>query len=115
MEPWYDMTYSWLPGPIIGILGAILGVLAGTLSPRGIGRSWVLGLWIFGIVISSIALGAAVIAKLQSQPYHVWYGLGLSGLIGVLVFVPNYFVIRNRYTHMEMRKIDAATIKSPSP
>ncbi len=112
IEPWFDLTYSWVPGPIMGLMGAILGTLAGTLAPRGVGRNLVMRVWLFSIFLSVLMLLLAILAKVLGQPYHVWYGLGLPGLIGTLVFIPNYFVLRNRYIQFEMRKIDAASIKS---
>ena len=110
MEPWFDVTYSWIPGTLIGVTGGLWGALAGILAPRGIGRTFILGIWIAAVFASALLLGAAMVAKIQGQPYGIWYGLGLPGLIGILVYIPNYFPIRNRYIQSEMRKIDASSL-----
>jgi hypothetical protein len=111
MEPWFDVAYSWLPGTLLGVTGGIFGALAGILAHRGIGRTFILRTWIAIIFVSALLFGAAISAKLQEQPYGVWYGLGLAGSIGLLVFIPNYFTIRSRYIQSEMRKIDASSMK----
>jgi len=110
MEPWFDVTYSWIPGTLLGVIGGIVGALAGILAPRGIGGTFILGTWISMVFTSILLFGAAIVAKIQGQPYGIWYGLGLAGLIGILVYLPNYFSIRNRYIQSEMRKIDADSV-----
>ena len=96
---------------LLGLTGGILGALAGILARRGSGRTFILKTWIVLIFISALLFGAAITAKIYGQPYGVWYGLGLAGLVGLLVFIPNYFPIRNRYIQSEMRKIDASVMK----
>ena len=35
-EPWFDPNrYAWIPGTALGVLGGILGSMAGVLAPRG--------------------------------------------------------------------------------
>jgi hypothetical protein len=43
----------------------------------------------------------------QGQPYGVWYGLGLPGLIGPLVLGPLWFIMRVRYREAETQRLAA--------
>jgi hypothetical protein len=112
MEPWFNPTvYAFVPGVVIGVVGGTLGTLAGILAPRGRGRGLVLGLWIVMIVVSIGLLAAGVVALATGQPYGVWYGLGLAGLIGSVVLGSLFFVVRQRYREAEMRQMRAADLR----
>jgi hypothetical protein len=85
----------------------VYGGLAGLLAVQGKARSLVLG---FGDLLETLAVGllaAGVIALLTGQPYGVWYGLGLAGLIGVLVLPFNLRELRKRYREAEERRMQA--------
>jgi hypothetical protein len=41
------------------------------------------------------------------QPYGVWYGLGLAGLIGVIVIGANLPVMFMAYRGAERRRVEA--------
>jgi hypothetical protein len=65
----------------------------------------VLGLgWVF-FGASLILLAAGVTALVNGQPYGVWYGLGMGGLIGTLVLGPILPVVRKRYREAEERRL----------
>lgn len=83
-EPWFDpIRWSWLPGTALGVVGGVIGTLAGVLNARApgvvIGSLWVM------LLGSAALLVAAIVALTQGQPYGVWYGLGLPGLLGTLM------------------------------
>ena len=111
MEPWFNPSMSWLPGTALGVTCGLLGTMAGILAPRGVGRPLIINLLRIMIGASLIMLMAAIIGYFQGQPYAVWYGLGLAGLIGTVVLTPNYFTIRKAYTSVELRKMDAVSIR----
>ena len=107
-EPWFDANlYAWIPGTSVGIMGGILGSLVGTLAPRGRARSLVLGLHILMISVSAILLIAGVIAFLQGQPYGIWYGLGLPGVVGSIALGALFPVVLKRYREAEARRLMA--------
>lgn len=112
VEPWFDPNvYSFIPGVAIGVIGATLGVLTGLLAPRGKAKGVVVGLYLAAIVASIGLLGVAVVALARGQPYGVWYGLGLPGLIGLVVFGLLYGVVQRRYSEAETRRMGAADLQ----
>jgi multidrug transporter EmrE-like cation transporter len=111
IEPWFNPnTMSFIPGVAIGMAGAVLGTLSGMLAPRGKARALVLGLFVVAIAASIALLALAVVALAKGQPYGVWYGLGLPGLIGTAVFGSLYFVVHRRYAEAEARRIGAVDL-----
>jgi hypothetical protein len=64
-----------------------------------------LGWWLFGL--SLVLLAAGVTALVNGQPYGVWYGLGLGGLIGTVVLGPILPDVRKRYQKAEERRMTA--------
>lgn len=106
-EPWFSSQYAWIFGAGVGVLGGIVGTAVGFLAPRGKAKGIVFGLYWFAMLMSTASLLGGIIALLSGQPYHVWYGLGLAGLIGVLVFGLNYFTLTMAYRQAELRKLNA--------
>jgi hypothetical protein len=106
-EPWFEPSYAWIPGTVLGCTAGLLGGLAGWLAPRGKAKAFVLGSFWFLLGIAALLLVAGVIAFVTGQPYGVWYGLGLAGLIGVLVLGLNAPVLLHRYRQAEERRMKA--------
>ncbi len=102
---WFDpATYAWIPGTAVGLLGALEGTLAGLLAPRGKAKLFVLGLHMTTLVACAGLLLVGFIAKLQQQPYGIWYGLGLPGLLGLVIFGALTPVLLRQYRAAEMRR-----------
>ncbi|HVO86995.1 MAG TPA: hypothetical protein VMV45_00515 [Casimicrobiaceae bacterium] len=107
-EAWFNAaSYAFIPGVVIGIAGAALGLLAGSLAPRGKAKWLVIGFHIGIIIVSLGLLALGVLALAEGQPYGVWYGLGLPGLIGVAVFGSLYGVVQRRYREAEEKRMSA--------
>jgi hypothetical protein len=92
-EPWYDPNwYGWIPGASLGVVGGLWGTFAGLIGRHRpalvTGSLW---LWLAGSVV---LLATAVYALVQGQPYGVWYGLGLPGLLGTCMGIFFLFTIR---------------------
>jgi hypothetical protein len=106
-DPWFDPVFAWLPGTLLGCAAGLFGGLAGWLGPRGQARTLVLGSFWFLFVTSAVLLAAGVVAFRAGQPYAVWYGLGLAGLIGVLVLGLNGPQLHRWYRQAEERRMQA--------
>src|SRR5690606_35482843 len=98
-------------GSSVGIFGGIYGTLVGILAPRGKAKTLVFAShWIAGSA-GIVLNGLSIAAKLADQPYAVWYGMGLPGLILILVLLPLTLVIRQRYHEAEQRRIEAENFR----
>ena len=105
-EPWISNPgmVGAILGSAMGILGGVVGTLAGVFIPKGKAKKLVLGVDTFAFVLSFISLIVGITAYLAGQPYGVWYGFGLCGLIGTFVFGMLFFVFRTEYRKAELRK-----------
>jgi len=98
-------------GSSVGVFGAVFGTLCGTLAPRGKAKGLVLGMHLLGIAVGLIMLTLSIVALVGGQPYAIWYGLGLPGLILTAVLLPLTGVVRQRYREAEQRKLDAESFR----
>jgi hypothetical protein len=108
MKPWFDPNvYGWIPGTMLGFFGALLGTLMGVLGSRGRARGLIHGLY-FGGFIWSVALAlAGITAVLVGQPYGVWYGLLLPGVLGIGILIALRTALRRVYEQAEARRMQA--------
>jgi peptidoglycan/LPS O-acetylase OafA/YrhL len=107
-EPWFDPNlYAWIPGTLIGVLGGLWGALVGTLAPRGKARGLVLGSLAVLLLAGVACLAAGVAALISGQPYGVWYGLLLAGVLGVVVLGSLSPLALNAYRQAEARRLEA--------
>jgi uncharacterized membrane protein len=111
MTEWWSEQTSALIGAFagagLGVLAGLYGTLAGTLAPRGIGRRPMLAVHIALLTLGVATLILRIAALVVGQPYHVWYPLGLIGLVLVVVLGPLYPVVRARYAQAEYRRLTA--------
>ena len=105
-EPWFDPNmYAWIPGTLLGVVGGgIGGPLMGICAPRGKLKGLVMGFHFGIIAICFILLCVAVFALATGQPYGIWYGIGLPGVLGLIIFGTLTPVVRKRYQEAELRK-----------
>jgi hypothetical protein len=90
-------------GGLLGVLGVLIGVLAGT----GRARHLVLGLLKVLIATSAVALVLGGAALAMGQPYSVYYPLLLVGVLGVAVPAGLLGSLRKRYEQLELRRMSA--------
>lgn len=107
-EPWFNPNlYAWIPGASVGVIGGILGAAVGSLAPRGKLRRLVVGMQIGLIAVCVVMLIVGVYAWIAGQPYGIWYGFGLAGLLGVTVIGSLLPTTLRAYRQAELRKSQA--------
>jgi hypothetical protein len=107
-EPWFNaMHYAWIPGTLLGVLGGLWGSLLGVMAPRGKAKPLVLGGLCVLLAATATCLIAGVAALLNHQPYGIWYGLLLPGVIGLLVLGSLAPLAVMAYRQAETRKMQA--------
>ena len=110
--PWFDANmWAWLPGTMYGCLLGVWGSCAGMLAPMGKARSLVLGSCIVFTVVAAAFLVTAVIAIATGQPYGIWYGFLLPGILGMILCPMFYPLMRKRYREAEERRMHAADFR----
>jgi len=103
---WSDRTgglIGGIAGSLIGITGAILGVLVA----KGRGRRAVLATMAALAIAGGGLLVAGLLALALSQPYAVYFPLILGGIILLAVFGPGSRRTRRAYENVELRKMRA--------
>lgn len=110
-EPWFNASlYAWMPGTLYGVLGGMLGALTGSLAVKGKAKGTVLGLWGLFICVAIAFLCLSIVAFFMGQPYGIWYGFGLPGLLGLILFPTMLPMVIGRYRAAEQRKIQAMDV-----
>src|SRR4051812_5280123 len=111
-EPWFDeLTFGVLVGGIGGGVGGSLagvwGGLVGMLAPRGKGRAVLIPIgWAF-VGLSALSLTFGLCALAAGQPYGIWYGPLLGGVIVGGVVGGLMPVVYKRYAEAEVRRVQA--------
>ena len=104
---WWSARSGTLFGAMLGSLVGVVGAIIGVLGGRGKARRTVLALLVGMIAVGGCLVLVGAAAALSSQPRHVWYPLlvigGASSLIG-LVILP---AMRRRFAADELRRIEA--------
>lgn len=104
-EPWFNPNaYAWIPGTLVGVAGAIEGVLSGVFASRGKCKVLVMGVHLAILLCCGGLLAVGIAVWLTGQPYGIWYGLGFPGLLGLVIFTPLTWVVRKQYIQAELRK-----------
>jgi hypothetical protein len=101
---WSPNAAPWvggIGGPLIGLMGGLLG----WLSQKGIARTFVLTAWKCCIVFGLVCLIATVIAVVVGQPWFVAMPLCVFGVVSAIVFSATWPSARKRYDEVEIRRM----------
>jgi len=113
-EPWW----SWQIGVVIGAGGGtllgILGGLIGTLAGLGKARPLVLASMRAMFLLGTAGAVAGLAAVFLAQPFYVHLPLLLIGFVCVAVAGPLFFVLRRRYEQLELRKMASLDVIPPT-
>jgi hypothetical protein len=114
-ETWFDSPTAGLIGGIggglIGVWGAVFGSLCSLLIPRGQGKRLLLGSMVVQAVLGVAVLLTGVTALALGQPFFVWYGLLVGGVLMTLLGCAFFFTLRRRYRAVELRKMQADELR----
>jgi cytochrome bd-type quinol oxidase subunit 1 len=98
IHPWFDPnTQAWIPGVVLGCISIVLAGLVVWLVPRGRAKSFIVGSWSTLWALAILLLAAGLVALFNRQPWAVWYGLMLPGVIGMFVLGGNLLIILKKY------------------
>jgi hypothetical protein len=103
----YSVGYSWIPGVAYAVLAFLVAGFVAYFAPKGRARRPIIRAWLtlWGLAVGLLIAG--MIAQAKGQPWAIWYGLELPGVVGTIVVGLNTFVILNRYKQVEQRKLTA--------
>ncbi len=108
VAPWFDPNaFAWIPGTFFGVFGGILGSLIGVLGSRGKAKGLIVALESAFVIVSAALLAASGMALITGQPYGIWYGLGLPGVLGVVMSAWMVPLTKNVYRQAEQRRLAA--------
>ena len=105
---WFDPNrYAWVPGTAYAVLAVLMAGLAGYFAPKGRARQFIVRAWLalWGVAVALLAAG--LVAQVEGQPWAIWYGLELPGVVGTLVVGLNTMVILKTYRQVEQRRLAA--------
>ena len=113
--PWWSSRTSGmigcLAGAAIGIWGAMFGITAGVMVPKGKGRTAVRILMYPMLVLAVAALVVAVVALTKYQPRGVWYPLMLLGGIVLLQLAWLIPFLELTLRKVEKKKLEAEELR----
>lgn len=100
---WFGIIGGGVGGPLIGSLGAAMGILA----PRGKCKGFIVGTQSAFAGIGALLLLGGIVAVIAGQPYHVYYPALITGFVAAAVMGGLLPVTLARYRQAEKRKLDA--------
>ena len=116
-DPWFDPNtfgawFGAIAGGGLGTLAGLLGAAAGVLVPRGKGKPVIISAWIALMCVGASMLFFGGYAWVAGQPWSIWYGPALCGLILIIVMGSLLPMVLARYRQAEHRRIDADGLRA---
>lgn len=104
---WWDDSTAGAAGAIAGIVIGMLGAVTGVLAGRGRARRFVFAAFAVAVVLGAAMVALGIVALVADQPYAVYYPLLLAGGLVVVVFGVATPGVRKRYQEQELRRMTA--------
>lgn len=113
--PWWSAQDSGMIGGIagaaVGLWGAIFGITAGVLVPKGKGRTAVRIMMYPMVVFALAAVGVSIFALVKDQPRSVWYPLMLLGGIVLIQLARLIPCLELTLRKVERKKLEAEELR----
>lgn len=107
---WWSVREGAMVGAVLGSGVGVVGAVVGVLAARGKGRRLVMGL-IAGVMgMGVVCLVAGIVAVVMKQPYHVYYPLLLVGVLGTVIMGVVLPRVRGGYQMEEQRRMQAVDL-----
>lgn len=115
-EAWFDPTrfgiwWGVLAGGVGGSMIGMLGALMGVLLPRGIGRVAFQLIFTVLAVAGLVCLGFGLYALAAGQPYGIWYGPVLTGALCTVLCGGAVFLVRAISIQIDKRRMQAESLR----
>jgi hypothetical protein len=107
---WWTVRGGALFGGIAGSVFGLLGALVGTLAGCGRARRFVMSLLVLMVAVGCVSLGIGLVAVVCRQPYHVFFPLLLLGILLPAVTGPLLLTLPRRYQQHELRRMSAMDV-----
>ncbi|MDH3306433.1 MAG: hypothetical protein OEO77_02770 [Acidimicrobiia bacterium] len=104
---WWTERQAAAIGATSGILAGLSGAAIGFLGGRARNRRLVEGLLVGGVTVGGGLLVVGLAGLVAHQPRHVWYPVGLVGIILVVVYGMLIPTMRRNYAAAELHRITA--------
>lgn len=106
-DAWWTEGQAGIVGAVGGTIAGLSGAALGLLGRRLGSRRFVMGLLVGGAIAGGVLLLVALVAIIDGQPRHVWYPLGLLGVI--LALVDGFLIptMRRNYAAAELQRMHA--------
>lgn len=111
VQPWWNNQTAGMiggfAGAALGLWGAMFGITAGLLVPKGKGKTAIRILVYPMIAVALVALGIGIVAITKDQPRSVWYPLVLLG--GILIIQLGWMI---PLLELTLRKIERKRLEA---
>jgi peptidoglycan/LPS O-acetylase OafA/YrhL len=110
VTPWFSNpgAAGGIAGAAVGVLGGgIYGPLVGICAPQGKAKGFVMGYHFALLGLGVVLLLTAIYALIVGQPYGIWFGLLMPGVLLVVLMSAFTPMVRMRYRQAEQRKLSA--------
>ena len=116
VEPWFDPVAfgAWYGGVVGGVGGTLAGLLGGAIgvcAQRGALRRTLIGMMWFFVAFGIINILFGGLAYFSGQPWSIWYGPLLAGVILAVVMGSLIPVALRAYARAERRRLDARLMR----
>ena len=107
VAPWWGNASGGRIGGVLGTVIGLYGALIGILAAWSRTRRMLISFMMTGLIMCAVLLMAGLVALGSGQPYAVWYPLVLGGGIGGIITGGLLPVMKRRIEEEELRRMTA--------